>query len=429
MRRLNTVVSVLLIITLLFCSFSTVTGLNAGNVSIYYDNSGIYVCIKGDYSVSVKSVTSGSGYKYSFDNKVISCCVANGNLYTAMSTNQSGILIMAVAKNGKITKKFNFSTKRVGSDTRMCVDGSGRIYLRGYKGCVEVYDSKGKYIATTSKGYGSMIQIKGKIFTSDSSGIYRLSAQSETVACRCKATAGIYAASSDCIAVLSGAVYNISSGKQVFPSASGKGYSVAVGSKMVAVMSGSEVNTYDKNSGNHIKTTAIGFEPSAICACGGKVYLISGSSGGISVRKYQESYFLPSASTKSDNSSAPATNINFGKYRTKGSYIFLPVNTTRAEFKSEIKYDGYSLKFNKSGSLGTSTKAVFSKDNKTYTYTIVVMGDVSGTGRINKRDCEIMFNCLFGLDKVGGAYKIAADMNGDGKLSNVDLVMLDRKID
>ena len=138
---------------------------------------------------------------------------------------------------------------------------------------------------------------------------------------------------------------------------------------------------------------------------------------------------MTSSSTKSD--SVPPVilkGLNFGKYKVSGKYICVEPQTLRSEFKSNITYEGYDLKFSKQSGLGTGTKAKFTRNGKTYTYTFIVMGDINGTGTVNSRDVKIMFNCLFGINTVGGVYKTAADMNGDEKLSTADLVMLDKII-
>ena len=428
MKQIKTVLSVLIIITFLFCAFFRASGLNDKSSELFVDTLGIYVCESDDNSVTVRGVTNSADFKYTFDQKVLSCCVTRGILYVLTTTNQPGTVMVTAAKNGEFTNKISIKPRRVSNNTKICVDAKGRIYLFDFRKCVEIYNSDGKYLKTTSNNFLSLIQINGKVYVSDSSGIYRLSGTSESVVCECDADELIYAASKDYIATKSGAVYSIKNGKRVLKVKSNRLYSIAAGSKYILFLNGNTINVYSKSSFKLLNSYKLSFTPYAVCAKGGKAYLISDNAGEISVKNYNESVFLSAVSTKNGSFSQASTKIKFGKFITRGRYIFLPPLTTRTEFRSETSFDGFTLKFNKSRGLGTGTKAVFTKDKETYTYTIVVTGDITGTGRITKNDVSIMFNCLFGVDKVGGVYKTAADMNGDGKLSNADLVMLDRKV-
>ena len=426
MKKLKPFLAILLIIALLFFSFSGVSGANKYSMTLFMDSGGIYVCKSEGSSVNVTRVDNSSDFKYSFDSRVLSCCVTGGRLYSVVPTNQSAVLNVIGAKNGKIVSNTIIKTHHISNSTKMCVDSGGKIYLYDIKNNIEIYSSDGKYIKTTSNRYLSFTQVNGKVYAANSSGIYRLNGSSEDFVCACKANDIIYAVSADCMATLSGTVYNINTGKIVFCDDLNTLYSISFGSKSFMVLRESSVDVYNKSDSKLINSYKLGFNPWAVCTDGGNFYILKNTSDGLSVTSYKESNFLISSSTKSDVSSSPLTGIDFGKYKVAGKYIILPASTTRVEFKSEVKYDGYTLKFNKSGGLGTNTKVSFSKDNRSYVYSIIVKGDITGTGQINNNDIDIMFNCLFGIDKVGGVYKTAADMNGDGKLSNVDLVMQER---
>ncbi|MBR2109547.1 MAG: dockerin type I repeat-containing protein [Ruminococcus sp.] len=429
MRQLKAIVCAVLIITFLLCSFSVASGINKNTLKIYVDSSGAYVCESDDYSVTIRNLKNSNQYKYSYANKVLSCCVTGGILFTLNSTNQPRVVLVTAAKNGKITKSVNVNIHNVPNNTRLCVDSDGFIYIFDNRNHAEVYNSKGSYIKTTSNAFSSLTQINGNVYASNSTGIYRLNGKSETLVCKCKADTFIYAVSKNCAATLYGNVYNLSSGKAVLNTDNEKPYSIALSSNYYIIIKNSKICVYNRKTLKFVNSYTVGYKPYAVCAGGSRVYVIAEASDGFSVNKYKERDFLPGSSTNNAKNSKSPTNINFGRYKTKGRYIFLPPRTTKAEFKEKIKYKDYKLKFSSTRGLGTNTKAVFTKGNKTYTYTIVVYGDITGTGYITKNDVNIMFNCLFGLDKVGGVYKTAADVNGDGKLSNVDLVMIDRKKD
>ena len=417
-----------LIITFLLSSVSAVSGLNERTFKIFVDSSGVFVCESGDYSVTVRNLNNSTQYKYTYKNKVLSYCVTGGKLYTLNSTTQSKVVMINVAKNGKFTKSFVIKTKNVPYNTQLCVDGAGAIYIFDNTYHTEVYNANGQYIKTTSNKYNSLIQVNGKVLASNISGIYRLNGKTEKAICNCKADTAIYAVSKDCAATLYGSIYNINTGKKVLDTDCDKPYSTTLTSKRLFVIKGKTVLAYKKNK-NLISSRSLNYKPFAVCSVGSNVFTIGESADGFTVKKYKESSFLSSGSTNNPPKSKNPTGISFGGYKLRGKYIFLPPRLTKAEFKEKISYKDYKLKFSSTRGLGTNTKAVFTKDGKSYTYTVVVIGDITGTGRITKNDVNIMFNCLFGLDKVGGVYKIAADANGDGKLSDIDLVMISRKKD
>lgn len=429
MRQLKAFVCAVLIITFLLCSFSAASGLNKNTIGIFVDSSGVYACESTDYNVAVRSLNNSTQYQYSYNNKVLSYCVTGGVLYALNSTNQSRIVTVTAAKSGKFTKTVTFKTNNVPNNTRLGVDSEGMIYIFDNRRRAEIYNSKGSYIKTTANTYSSLTQISGNVYASNSSGIYRLNSKSETQVCKCKADTLVYAVSKDCAATLYGNVYNLNSGKEALTTDSKKPYSITLSSNYCFALKNSTMYVYDKKNRKLLNSYALAYSPYAVCAVGSRVYTISDTSDGFSVKKYKESVFLSASSTNNSKTYQNPSNIKFGSYKLKGKYIFLPPRTTKAEFRENISYNDYKLKFSYTRGLGTNTKAVFTKGDKSYTYTIVVLGDITGTGYTTKNDEGIMFNCLFGLDKVGGVYKTAADINGDGKLSNIDLVMIDRKKD
>ena len=111
------------------------------------------------------------------------------------------------------------------------------------------------------------------------------------------------------------------------------------------------------------------------------------------------------------------------------------LGTTIAVFKSNISYQDYILAFRnylgkeiKSGKLGTGARAIFSKGDKTYEFTFVVAGDLTGEGNSNSRDISLLTNYLLGEESLEGVYLKAADLNNDGEVNALDLLILNKKI-
>ena len=57
-------------------------------------------------------------------------------------------------------------------------------------------------------------------------------------------------------------------------------------------------------------------------------------------------------------------------------------------------------------------------------YTSVLLGDLSGDGKINSADILKIRLHLLNTNPLSGAYKEAADINGDGKINSADLLLI-----
>ena len=57
-------------------------------------------------------------------------------------------------------------------------------------------------------------------------------------------------------------------------------------------------------------------------------------------------------------------------------------------------------------------------------YTNVLLGDLSGDGKINSADILKIRLHLLNTNLLSGAYKEAADINGDGKINSADLLLI-----
>ncbi len=109
--------------------------------------------------------------------------------------------------------------------------------------------------------------------------------------------------------------------------------------------------------------------------------------------------------------------------------------TTVAQFKKNIQYTGYDVKFYKyggneitSGYVGTATIVRFYNNESYYEFELCVIGDLTGEGNVNSRDKNMMFDYL--LDEVNftGVFLDAADLDGSGNIDTVDLILLLRMI-
>lgn len=116
----------------------------------------------------------------------------------------------------------------------------------------------------------------------------------------------------------------------------------------------------------------------------------------------------------------------------------IPSHTTVAAFKKCISYEGFDISFLrydnkelKSGNIGTNTTVTFRNDDETYSYTLSVIGEVTGEGNVNSRDIKAVARFIIGTEAYNEAQKSAADINKNGKLDISDIahiIVLSKKL-
>lgn len=130
----------------------------------------------------------------------------------------------------------------------------------------------------------------------------------------------------------------------------------------------------------------------------------------------------------SNTNSTDAANVGNNDYIfTNDGYICnIKSGTTVAQLKkscpqiiSVTDKNGNKL----SGKLKTGAVIATKEQN----YVVAVIGDVTGTGEVNSKDCKCIMQYLTGKNELFGAYKKAADYNLDGSVDNKDLVLIARK--
>ncbi len=107
-------------------------------------------------------------------------------------------------------------------------------------------------------------------------------------------------------------------------------------------------------------------------------------------------------------------------------------DTSIAEFKQSLTYNGYTLEFyNKenikktSGKIGTGFCMVVKHNGTEYRrYTISVNGDLSGEGSVNKSDVKLLSKYLMGAYTLSNEQYASCDCNGDNIIDGVDLLKI-----
>lgn len=115
--------------------------------------------------------------------------------------------------------------------------------------------------------------------------------------------------------------------------------------------------------------------------------------------------------------------------------VYIPLSETISKVKDNLNLNGYNIEFKNyagkaitSGKLGTGSVAIFSKDGKTAEFIFIVKGDVTGEGNANSRDVDCMYNHILGKSSLSEINSKAADINNDGVVDTLDLLLLSKMV-
>lgn len=115
------------------------------------------------------------------------------------------------------------------------------------------------------------------------------------------------------------------------------------------------------------------------------------------------------------------------KAKVDGSNVKAVPNIDAKTMANELGITSYEVtkdgkKIANTDKIGTGYKLKDTKNNKEYT--LVVLGDVNGDGKITPADSTITLRTYVGLGKITDAERLAGDANGDGKITPADSTIL-----
>jgi hypothetical protein len=136
-------------------------------------------------------------------------------------------------------------------------------------------------------------------------------------------------------------------------------------------------------------------------------------------------------------SSAAAGTVTSSTYTIGSAVTGITPGTSAADFLKGITVSGGSARLltasgaENTGTVGTGNKlAVYDgSGNLTGTYEIVIYGDLNGDGAVNALDMILMNRYIIGSGSLSGPYLAAADANrkGDG-VNALDMIIMNRHI-
>lgn len=142
----------------------------------------------------------------------------------------------------------------------------------------------------------------------------------------------------------------------------------------------------------------------------------------------------PTGSTEADKSSLEFSSSKYEIRENDSIICNVEAGTTITKFKKNFVCNGEIKILDKnnvtktSGNIGTNMKAFFSKNQESKVFSISVMGDLTGEGNVNSLDTNNMFDFLLENSSFSPIQTVSGDLNFDGRITNKDLVLLERMI-
>ena len=214
---------------------------------------------------------------------------------------------------------------------------------------------------------------------------------------------------------------------------------------------GSVINGYDISSGNKVSSYRLSFETLLLYADSGNMIAVGDRTySSVDPDDFTELNRVDNSNSASNQNASPAHNRSDSDNSAIGLseicsdvyqvdqgrlYIYdIPPETTISQFKSNMRYDGWSVALYRdgsvktSGSVGTAMTAVFSSGGNEYTFELSVNGDLTGEGNSNSRDVNLLLDYLIGAADFNGVYTVAADLSNDGRIDAVDVALMKRTL-
>lgn len=146
----------------------------------------------------------------------------------------------------------------------------------------------------------------------------------------------------------------------------------------------------------------------------------------------------PGNSSSSSSNSSIISIINTAGYSASGNYIRkinpgLTANILKADLES-IAGDGNVTVTNAKGEvlnsemIGSGSKVTIKNSAGSETYTVLIIGDTSGDGKINALDLLQVQKSILGTENLNDVQIKAADTSGDGKINALDLLQVQKSI-
>ena len=424
MRRFYLPFTVMLTCAFLCMAFSAnAVTLRESNTILSSGSGGVFLSAFGDKKLtSLQLAPSSVRSEYTMSNKVHAACVYNSRVYAlTQSPTQKDVCILTRMCNGKIEDELYFHGLKLSGNTALAVT-KNRFYATDYRENVHVFDLKGNKLHTASFKAYDLISYSGGVLCLGNKAVNSLSGQSESRVLNCGVTRKICAVHKSYAADGGGNIYQLGKGR-IFSTGAAGLYKTCFTSDSVISLNGRTLEKFSY-TGEKAGSVELDSAPLWVTSYNNRIMTINsaGADFTYSVGKESDLFKKPAVSSGEQGGGSAKSVKGF---KNNGKYIYLDSSVTVSAFKKSVGGLNVDFPTKYSGNIGTNTDVIIGKRG----YQFVIRGDLTGEGNVNLNDERAMFKRLLGVEKLRGAFKKAADLNGDGKVSNADLVLLSRKID
>lgn len=427
MRKLT--LTLFLIIITITVSIITVSGYDAVNFAmpqqrfISYNPTGTYICSMDGKKLSCTSLSKPErciSYNSEANIKAVSQYKSDTYaLYTTVDLTEK-YHIIKMDMNGAVSK-YNISQSLVISAGSFAVSDNTFYFL----------ESSGKYSEAIATDLNSNVKLRyyvgksaNKIFSNGSNvyiltydlEVYRLE-NSKAVYCCTVTDRNIYNAGDGYIADVNGYAFSLKDGSRYKTSATDY-YSITVCNGKTAYLDNDKIKILQSG---YVSADTYN---SILTSYNGQLCLVysDGRTKFYREQDIKKEVFSPNISQ--NNNTSQNDNAESELVFSDG-YIVCSKPMSITDFKG---YAGKTAKLYDNNSYVTSGKiktGMIAEINGN-SYKLILLGDISGEGNINSSDIRKLFSDKLGKSELSDAYEKAADINTDGVVDNIDLVMLSR---
>lgn len=427
-KIISVMILIILFASVLLTSISTnATNVNLSNYDTQFvsESGNVYLMGTNDNKFYVKKYTTNnsSEYTYELDYDIINYCITDGKIYVLCKSNiQINRYFFYLINNGKLSLYFSFSSAEIKSNSKFIADNDGYIYVNIAGQRITIYDSKGNIANKIEGNYCGILNMDNDCYALKYYEIHHISKDGVISTVKTSVITPTTKINDDYLYYgAKGEVYYFNNSiTKVIKTDTYIAHKICATDKYVVIVKDTTLQAYSKDDYSLAYTYELTYSPLAIGANGNKLIVINNS--------YNSEVMNADTIFKEPNDAIQVASVEY--YSLDNDYIVVGQGTTIAKFKS-ILGDNYEVIFNDktSGNIGTNYKANITYNNTNKTYTLVVMGDVTGEGNINSRDTSAIFDHILDNEKLKGYYKVAGDINADNEISNIDLVKIARMIE
>ncbi|MBQ9680008.1 MAG: dockerin type I repeat-containing protein [Ruminococcus sp.] len=441
----------LIILSLTALSFSAFTVLTSG-VYQSADSSGAYtVRYNGSHADITRYASQTSSASFDLPYHINAACAYNSRVVLFCNDpNNIQIIVYVYDIDTDVLDSFVIYGTRLYSSTDFCCNDNA-IFIENYRDSHELkaYSFTGPLI-NTYRFDNEITSVFGGyhsgVFAVSGDRLYSLNSNSFSVISGDSVRTPLFPADTDILASVYGDVY-ILDGSRITDAFSVDSDNTAASACVIGnrlyFPSGNTIYGYDINSGDKVSSYHCSSDVNLLYADGNNVVAVNSTSY-IRIPQNDFTNLRTTEDNQADNeivdisadnppNNRSVSRISSGVYQVDYEYyriMGIPPETTFAQFKKNINYDGYTLELyrdnalRKSGNVGTAMTAVFTYGNSSVTFELSVVGDITGEGNCNSRDLTVLMDHLNGAADFNGVYENAADLSGDGIVDVVDLAIL-----